>query len=50
MIISESAWDQRSQWEQSEWSMWETWGWYRQFLRAVSKTFHRGVRIVLIPV
>ncbi|KAF8511162.1 MIF4G like-domain-containing protein [Gautieria morchelliformis] len=36
VIINESAWDQRSRWEQVEWSMWETWGWYRQFLRAYS--------------
>lgn len=35
-ILNESAWDKRSQWSDSEWSQWETWGWYRHFLRAVS--------------
>ncbi|KAF8583944.1 hypothetical protein K439DRAFT_1411525 [Ramaria rubella] len=35
-IISEAAWSRRSEWEHSEWNKWETWGWYRQFLRAYS--------------
>lgn len=43
VIINESAWNQRSHWGQKEWNMWETWGWYRQFLRAVSAALHSCV-------
>ncbi|KAF8529245.1 MIF4G like-domain-containing protein [Hysterangium stoloniferum] len=35
-LIADSAWDKRSHWGQAEWSAWETWGWYRHFLRAYS--------------
>lgn len=35
-VISEDAWDNRANWGRDEWNAWETWGWYRQFCRAVS--------------
>lgn len=35
-VISEAAWDNRANWGRDEWNAWETWGWYRQFCRAVS--------------
>lgn len=35
-VITEAAWHNRSNWNGDEWNAWETWGWYRQFCRAVS--------------
>lgn len=35
VVITETAWHNRSSWGGDEWNTWETWGWYRQFCRAV---------------
>jgi hypothetical protein len=35
VIITEKAWHNRANWSGDEWNTWETWGWYRQFCRAV---------------
>lgn len=35
-VITEEAWENRANWGRDEWNAWETWGWYRQFCRAVS--------------
>ncbi|KIJ26031.1 hypothetical protein M422DRAFT_272943 [Sphaerobolus stellatus SS14] len=35
-ILNDDAWHKRSSWEQPEWGPWETWGWYRHFLRLYS--------------
>lgn len=35
VVITEKAWHNRSNWNGDEWNTWETWGWYRQFCRAV---------------
>lgn len=35
-VITEMAWHNRANWGKDEWNAWETWGWYRQFCRAVS--------------
>jgi len=35
-ILTEDAWQKRAKWEQPEWGAWETWGWYRHFLRLYS--------------
>lgn len=35
-VIGEEAWQNRDAWGRDEWNTWETWGWYRQFVRAVS--------------
>lgn len=34
-VITEDAWTNRADWGRDEWNAWETWGWYRQFCRAV---------------
>lgn len=39
LVISEKAWDDRENWGGDEWNVWETWGWYRQFCRAVCFSF-----------
>jgi len=44
-VITEEAWNNRANWERDEWNAWETWGWYRQFCRAVS--FSMCLRIIL---
>ncbi|KXN84222.1 Nuclear cap-binding protein subunit 1 [Leucoagaricus sp. SymC.cos] len=33
-VIGEEAWQNRDNWGRDEWNAWETWGWYRQFVRA----------------
>src|SRR5882762_398903 len=35
VVITEKAWHNRANWGGDEWNTWETWGWYRQFCRAV---------------
>ncbi|KAG6877453.1 hypothetical protein C0993_007137 [Termitomyces sp. T159_Od127] len=35
-VITEQAWHNRANWDDDEWTAWETWGWYRQFCRAYS--------------
>ncbi|KAF5363779.1 hypothetical protein D9756_000886 [Leucocoprinus leucothites] len=35
-VIGEEAWQNRDAWGRDDWNAWETWGWYRQFVRAVS--------------
>ncbi|KAG6889020.1 hypothetical protein C0992_006716 [Termitomyces sp. T32_za158] len=35
-VITEQAWHNRANWDDVEWTAWETWGWYRQFCRAYS--------------
>ena len=35
-ILNERAWNNRANWSSEEWDLWETWGWYRAFCRAVS--------------
>ncbi|EJD00881.1 uncharacterized protein FOMMEDRAFT_157996 [Fomitiporia mediterranea MF3/22] len=32
-VLTESSWDNRSNWTNTEWNIWETWGWYRNFCR-----------------
>lgn len=34
-MLSEAAWSNRANWTDAEWDVWETWGWYRNFCRAV---------------
>ncbi|KAF8663576.1 hypothetical protein AX16_000920 [Volvariella volvacea WC 439] len=34
-VITEDAWHNRANWNDDEWNAWETWGWFRQFCRAV---------------
>jgi nuclear cap-binding protein subunit 1 len=34
-VITEHAWHNRANGGGEEWTAWETWGWYRQFCRAV---------------
>ncbi|KAF9268370.1 hypothetical protein L218DRAFT_977625 [Marasmius fiardii PR-910] len=36
VVLTEEAWRNRSNWGKEEWSIWETWGWYRHFCRAYS--------------
>jgi len=36
-VISVEAWQNRDAWGRDEWNTWETWGWYRQFVRVVSE-------------
>lgn len=38
-VITENAWHNRASWGKDEWNAWETWGWYRQFCRAVRVFF-----------
>jgi nuclear cap-binding protein subunit 1 len=38
-VITEKAWHNRANWGRDEWNAWETWGWYRQFCRAVRGRF-----------
>lgn len=38
VVITERAWHNRASWDGDQWNTWETWGWYRQFCRAVSIT------------
>jgi nuclear cap-binding protein subunit 1 len=38
-VITEKAWHNRANWGRDEWDAWETWGWYRQFCRAVRGRF-----------
>jgi len=35
-VITEQAWENRSEWQADEWNTWETWGWYRHFCRTAS--------------
>lgn len=35
-IIDEGEWNNRANWNSDDWNAWETWGWYRQFVREVS--------------
>lgn len=35
-VLSQDSWQSRERWDLDEWSSWQTWGWYRQFCRAVS--------------
>lgn len=35
-ILTEKSWHNRASWGRDEWNIWETWGWYRHFCRAVS--------------
>lgn len=39
-VVSENAWQNRVTWGREEWNSWETWGWYRQFCRAVRVLFY----------
>ncbi|TDL29146.1 hypothetical protein BD410DRAFT_735868 [Rickenella mellea] len=32
-ILSEKSWHNRVNWEDADWDLWETWGWYRNFCR-----------------
>ena len=34
-VLTPEAWHARESWGQREWEQWETWGWFRQFCRAV---------------
>lgn len=43
-VISENAWDNRANWGRDEWNAWETWGWYRQFCRAVSLSLYSSLK------
>ena len=36
-IATENAWHNRVNWNEDEWTTWETWGWYRHFCRMVSE-------------
>jgi len=47
-VITEKAWLNRAAWGRDEWNAWETWGWYRQFCRAVRGYLIWGFSIVLI--
>jgi nuclear cap-binding protein subunit 1 len=39
-VVTEEGWEGRESWGRDEWNAWETWGWYRQFCRAVSRDHH----------
>ncbi|KAF7776434.1 hypothetical protein Agabi119p4_4827 [Agaricus bisporus var. burnettii] len=32
-VIDAAAWNNRATWDRDDWNAWETWGWYRQFVR-----------------
>jgi len=32
-IVTPAAWERRTTWDESEWKVYETWGWYRHFCR-----------------
>lgn len=34
-VITENAWQNRTNWGDDEWSTWQTWVWYRHFCRLV---------------
>lgn len=34
-VITEHAWHNRANWEDDDWEIWETWGWYRHWGRTV---------------
>jgi nuclear cap-binding protein subunit 1 len=36
-VLREEGWHNRANWGDDEWETWETWGWYRNFCRVVSK-------------
>lgn len=38
-VIDAAAWNNRATWDRDDWNAWETWGWYRQFVREVSLCF-----------
>lgn len=46
-VITEAAWENRANWGRDEWNAWETWGWYRQFCRAVSCSFSYASHIMI---
>ncbi|EMD31829.1 hypothetical protein CERSUDRAFT_119399 [Gelatoporia subvermispora B] len=35
-VITEKAWHARASWDEGEWEAWETWCWFRHFVRAYS--------------
>ncbi|KAI0772512.1 cap binding protein 80-PB [Trametes elegans] len=35
-VITEHAWHNRANWEDDDWEIWETWGWYRHWGRTYS--------------
>jgi nuclear cap-binding protein subunit 1 len=35
-VLQASSWETREGWGAAEWNTWQTWGWYRHFLRTVS--------------
>jgi hypothetical protein len=47
-VITEKAWHNRANWGRDEWNAWETWGWYRQFCRAVCARSAWNIEIKLI--
>lgn len=49
-VISEDAWQSHAEWSSEEWNAWETWGWYRQFCRAVSSLCSIFLGNLLIPI
>ncbi|KAL5508487.1 CBC1 [Sanghuangporus vaninii] len=32
-VLSETSWNNRANWTNTEWNIWETWGWFRNFCR-----------------
>lgn len=46
-VLSQESWQSRESWGLDEWSSWQTWGWYRQFCRAVSAIDFASGRCVM---
>lgn len=39
-VITEKAWHNRVNWSENEWETWETWCWFRHFVRTVRPCVH----------
>ncbi|TBU61259.1 MIF4G like-domain-containing protein [Dichomitus squalens] len=41
-VLTEKAWHNRANWEDDKWAIWETWGWFRNWVRTFAPYFTVG--------